>query len=92
MSRPRSSREREERLATLWMAFINDSGFACNSTWVPSMSIADIKCSLPTTAHEWSKVSISRSAQWLFNAEHKIQLDDMLDNPQNPESEDFFTS
>ncbi|AFR98322.1 hypothetical protein C343_06299 [Cryptococcus neoformans C23] len=74
LSRPRSSREREERLATLWMAFINDSGFACNSTWVPSMSIADIKCSLPTTAQEWSK------------------LDDMLDNPQNPESEDLFTS
>ncbi|KAE8542809.1 hypothetical protein D1P53_000872 [Cryptococcus gattii VGV] len=74
LPRPQNAREREERLATLWMAFINDAGFTSNSTWVPSMSLADIKCNLPTTAQEWSK------------------LDDMLGNPQNPESGDLYTS
>ncbi|WVN89104.1 uncharacterized protein L203_104320 [Cryptococcus depauperatus CBS 7841] len=47
--------ERESRLVTLWMAFINDAGFTISSTWTPSMPLGDIKRNLPTTLEEWEK-------------------------------------
>jgi len=47
--------EREERLATVWMAFSNDAGFSVNSCWSQSMDLGEIRCNLPTSVDEWRK-------------------------------------
>ncbi|TYJ52723.1 hypothetical protein B9479_006657 [Cryptococcus floricola] len=57
LAKAKSPREREERLATLWMAFIADASFATNSTWMPSMMLGDIAAHLPTSIDEWRKVN-----------------------------------
>lgn len=44
---PKDSVEREERLATVWMAFIMDAGCTLNSYWNGSMDIDEIYCPLP---------------------------------------------
>ncbi|WVQ77010.1 hypothetical protein IAR50_006689 [Cryptococcus sp. DSM 104548] len=67
---PKTPREREERLATLWMAFIADASFASNSTWTPSMMLSDIATNLPTSMEDWQKVN----------------EEEMIRNPQTAES------
>lgn len=52
---PKDAIEREERLATVWMAFTFDAGFSLNSCWAGSMPIDDVACNLPTSALEWRK-------------------------------------
>jgi hypothetical protein len=39
--------DREERLATVWMAFIMDAGFTLNSYWNGSMDLSEVLCLLP---------------------------------------------
>ncbi|KAK8866110.1 hypothetical protein IAR55_001261 [Kwoniella newhampshirensis] len=55
LSPPVNSQEREERLVTVWMAYVLDAGFAANSSFAPSMCFAEIKCDLPTSKEEWKK-------------------------------------
>jgi hypothetical protein len=50
---PQTSLEREERLATVWQAFIIDSCFSINSYWAQSMDLDDMHCHLPTSAEEF---------------------------------------
>ncbi|ORY29350.1 hypothetical protein BCR39DRAFT_532444 [Naematelia encephala] len=47
--------EREERLATVWMAFVLDSGFSVNSYWSQSFDLSEMRCGLPTSAAEFNK-------------------------------------
>ncbi|OCF37649.1 hypothetical protein I316_00776 [Kwoniella heveanensis BCC8398] len=53
LAHPKNDQEREQRLITLWMAFVIDSGFAVNSGWAPSMQLKDTRCNLPTSASQW---------------------------------------
>lgn len=52
---PKTAIEREERIATLWMAHIQDSGFAINSYWAQSMDYRELRCPLPTSTAEFRK-------------------------------------
>jgi hypothetical protein len=52
---PKTAVEREERIATVWMAHIQDSGFAINSYWSQSMDWRELKCALPTSTFEFRK-------------------------------------
>jgi len=47
MGEPADSVEREQRLATVWMAFITDAGFTLNSYWNGSMDLEEVLCPLP---------------------------------------------
>ena len=47
--------EREERLATVWMAHVQDAGFSINSFWSQSMDLAELKCRLPTSALDFRR-------------------------------------
>ncbi|WWD17684.1 hypothetical protein CI109_102125 [Kwoniella shandongensis] len=58
MPPPVSSQEREERLVTVWMAYLNDAGYAANSTYAPSMNFSEIRCALPTSMDEWKKTYV----------------------------------
>lgn len=42
--------DREEAYATVWMAFVLDSGFAMNSFWSQSMNLGELLCPLPTSS------------------------------------------
>lgn len=42
--------EREERLATVWLAFIMDAAYTLNSYWNGSFDIDEIYCPLPVSA------------------------------------------
>ena len=73
-SEPANPTEREERLATLWMAYITDSGFSINSSWSASLDISEIWCPLPTSFDEFrrkvsgkrvSAYSLDRPTTWL---------------------------
>ncbi|WRT64339.1 uncharacterized protein IL334_001271 [Kwoniella shivajii] len=55
LSPPEDDFQREERLITTWMAFVVDAGFAINSNWIPSMSLKETRCHLPTSAEDWAK-------------------------------------
>ena len=59
---PKNAIEREERLATVWMAFVQDAGFAINSYWSQSMDLDELKCALPTSAQEFKKKVCRRSS------------------------------
>lgn len=51
---PRSfSVDREERLATVWMAFVHDAGYSLNSYWSQSMDWKELLCGLPTANQEF---------------------------------------
>jgi hypothetical protein len=52
---PKTAIEREERIATVWMAHIQDSGFAINSYWSQSMDWRELKCPFPTSTYEFRK-------------------------------------
>lgn len=50
--------QREERLATLWMAFLIDTGFSINSAWAPAMNYQDVFCAFPAALEDFaSKVN-----------------------------------
>ncbi|WVF70289.1 hypothetical protein IAT40_005078 [Kwoniella sp. CBS 6097] len=53
LTQPKTDQDREQRLITLWMAFVIDSGFAVNSGWAPSIQLKDARCNLPTSASQW---------------------------------------
>ncbi|WVQ82757.1 hypothetical protein IAT38_004889 [Cryptococcus sp. DSM 104549] len=56
MAPAKNSMEREERIITVWMAFVMDAGFSMNSSWAPSMNLDDIGLFLPTSVDEWQKL------------------------------------
>ncbi|CAD6586875.1 MAG: hypothetical protein TREMPRED_004578 [Tremellales sp. Tagirdzhanova-0007] len=47
--------QREERIATVWMAFIWDAGFAVNTCWSQSMDLHEVMCNLPTSVADLQK-------------------------------------
>lgn len=51
-----NSRDREERLATVWYGFITDSVCALNAAWGMSISDEEMQCRLPTSAEEYKKL------------------------------------
>lgn len=55
MGAPATDREREERLATIWLTYMYDVGFAVNACWTPIFSLDTIYNPLPTSASEFSK-------------------------------------
>ena len=50
---PADSVDREERLATVWMAFIMDAGFTLNSYWNGAMDLDEVLCPLPISYSEF---------------------------------------
>jgi hypothetical protein len=62
---PKTAIEREERIATVWMAHIQDSGFALNSYWSQSMDWRELKCGLPTSTVEFRKKVYSSGVSWV---------------------------
>jgi hypothetical protein len=50
---PDDAVDREQRLMTVWMAFVQDAGFSTNSSWSQSMSLEEIRCPLPSSAEGW---------------------------------------
>lgn len=55
MGAPATDREREERLATIWLTYMYDVGFALNACWTPIFNIETIYNALPTSATEFAK-------------------------------------
>lgn len=53
---PKDAVQREERLATVWMAFIADAGFALNSYWSGSLELDDLLCNLPVSADAFDRL------------------------------------
>jgi len=47
--------DREEAYATVWMAFVLDSGFAMNSFWSQSMNLGELLCPLPTSSRAFNQ-------------------------------------
>lgn len=47
--------DREERLATIWLSYLNEAGFAANSAWAPNLELQDIRVPLPTSAEEFAQ-------------------------------------
>lgn len=47
--------QREERLATVWLAHIQDAGFSMNSYWSQSMDYLELQCNLPTSHEEFKR-------------------------------------
>lgn len=50
-----NSVDREERLATLWLAYTQDAGFSMVSHWSQSMHLQELLCQLPTSSDEFCK-------------------------------------
>lgn len=55
--------QREERLATIWMAFFVDASFAIHLNWAQSMNLEDIKCQLPAGTVEFCQATIMSNPQ-----------------------------
>ena len=53
MSDSSCDREREERLATVWLAYASEVGFAVNSSWAHSFELSEIHVPLPTSSDEF---------------------------------------
>jgi len=71
---PKTAIEREERIATVWMAHIQDSGFALNSYWSQSMDWRELKCGLPTSTIEFrKKVQTLTTVFWVVELISRIQ-------------------
>lgn len=51
---PKDAIQREERLATVWMAYIMDAGYALNSYWGGSMELDEVLCNLPIAADQFN--------------------------------------
>jgi hypothetical protein len=52
---PKDAIQREERLATIWMAFIMDTGFTLNSYWNGSMELDEVFCNLPISYEKFKE-------------------------------------
>ncbi|GMK56536.1 hypothetical protein CspeluHIS016_0303760 [Cutaneotrichosporon spelunceum] len=48
-------REREERIATVWIAYLAEAGVACNTCWASSFNLDEIFIPLPTSSDEWNQ-------------------------------------
>ncbi|BEI81130.1 hypothetical protein CcaverHIS002_0202900 [Cutaneotrichosporon cavernicola] len=55
MDAPESDREREERVATVWIAYILEASFASNACWASSLTLDEIFIRLPTSSNEWNQ-------------------------------------
>lgn len=53
MSEPADDREREERLATVWIAYLAEAGFSSNACWASSLTLEEILVPLPTSNDEF---------------------------------------
>lgn len=53
MSDPKDDREREERLATVWIAYLAEAGFSSNACWASSLTLDEILIQLPTSNDEF---------------------------------------
>ena len=53
MSDPQNDVEREERLGTVWMTYILDSGFAVCSSWSGSIEYEEMLCNLPASNEDF---------------------------------------
>ena len=51
--------QREERIATVWVAFVQDAGFSINSCWSGSMDLPEIRCPLPVSAEIFNSRDVS---------------------------------
>jgi hypothetical protein len=47
--------DREERLATVWMAYVQDAGYSLNSYWSQSMDLRELLCRLPTSNQDFCR-------------------------------------
>jgi hypothetical protein len=47
--------EREERRATVWLSYLQETGFAANSNWAPNFDLDEIHTELPTTTDEFTQ-------------------------------------
>lgn len=89
---PKTAIEREERIATVWMSHIQDSGFAINSYWSQSMDFRELRCALPTSTEEFRKKVMltlldSDSGKWLMSQDVEF----MMENPQSAHTTDVLT-
>jgi hypothetical protein len=55
MGEPKSDHEREERLATVWLSYLHEAGFAANTNWAPNFELDEIKIDLPTSNDEFQQ-------------------------------------
>lgn len=55
MEEAEDDRAREERLATVWIAYLAEAGFASNSCWASSLHLEEIFIPLPTSGDEWNQ-------------------------------------
>ena len=53
LGEPQTDAEREERLATVWLAYLQEASFAANSNWAPSFELDEIHVELPTSTDEF---------------------------------------
>ncbi|CAK9783182.1 hypothetical protein CC85DRAFT_287591 [Cutaneotrichosporon oleaginosum] len=53
MEAAEDDRDREERVATVWMAYLSEAGFSSNSCWASSLQLDEIFIPLPTSYDEW---------------------------------------
>lgn len=54
MGDPKDDIEREERLATIWLAYLTESGFSVNSCWGQSFTLHDIAVALPASTDDFN--------------------------------------
>lgn len=53
MEAAEDDRDREERIATVWIAYLVEAGFSSNSCWASSLHLEEIFIPLPTSHDEW---------------------------------------
>ena len=85
---PKDAIQREERLATIWMAFIMDAGFTLNSYWNGSMDLDEVFCNLPI-AYEQFKETVS-ILPCPVGIKNDIQNEYQPVNPQTAHSPDLL--
>ena len=65
LTEPRDFYDREQRYATVWLAFVYDTGFALNSFWPGSFHLSDLYNPLPASADLFKgKVRISLTPEY----------------------------
>ncbi|KAL7419252.1 hypothetical protein Q5752_006089 [Cryptotrichosporon argae] len=55
LKEPAGDGEREERIAAVWMAYMQDVALSATVAWSPTMNSADIKHPLPTSAEQFKR-------------------------------------
>ncbi|ODO00545.1 hypothetical protein L198_02864 [Cryptococcus wingfieldii CBS 7118] len=70
---PRTEAEREERLATAWMAFCQDSEAAVSSGWVNQLGVEELTIPFPASrADRWSERPIPENVQTYHSTDINI--------------------